>query len=168
MVKRDSNSSWFCGTKMNYMTKALLIFWVSPNSLIGVVVGTVSLLFGGKVQLRRGCAEYYGGLVTGILNRVPPGAKTSAMTLGHTILGSSPQVLDRVRDHEQVHVMQYEKWGPLFLPAYLGSSMVLWVRGRDPYLDNPFEIEAYAVSDPRSKPPDVRLDQEDASDSELI
>ncbi len=71
------------------------------------------------------------------------------MTLGHVIYGLDRKTLDVVRDHEQVHVRQYERWGPAFLPFYLGCSFWLWVNRRDPYLDNPFEIEAYRISDPR-------------------
>jgi hypothetical protein len=65
------------------------------------------------------------------------------MTLGHVILGRNQECLEYSRDHEHVHVRQYERWGPFMLPAYLGSSLVLYFRGLDPYLDNPFEIEAY-------------------------
>ena len=39
---------------------------------------------------------------------------------------------------------QYERWGPLFGPAYLLSSLVQLARGRRPYWDNHFEREAYA------------------------
>jgi hypothetical protein len=42
-----------------------------------------------------------------------------------------------------VHVRQYERWGPLFVPAYLLSSLVELLRGRRPYRDNWFEREAY-------------------------
>jgi hypothetical protein len=31
------------------------------------------------------------------------------------------------------------------VPAYLGCSAWLWLRGRHPYWDNPFEREAYAL-----------------------
>ena len=31
------------------------------------------------------------------------------------------------------------------IPAYLGASAYLFLRGRDAYRDNPFEVEAYAV-----------------------
>ena len=44
-----------------------------------------------------------------------------------------------------VHVRQCERWGPLFIPAYLVASAVLWCRGRDFYEENPFEREAYAA-----------------------
>ena len=34
-------------------------------------------------------------------------------------------------------------WGPFLGPAYLGCSFFLWLKGRDPYRDNPFEREAF-------------------------
>ena len=58
-------------------------------------------------------------------------------------LGQSDVSLDISRDHEMVHVRQFERWGPFMGPAYLTSSLVLWIVGRRPYRDNPFEREAY-------------------------
>ena len=66
-----------------------------------------------------------------------------AMTLGHTVLGQTDAALDLCRNHELVHVRQFERWGPLMGPAYLGCSLTLWLLGRRPYHDNPFEKEAY-------------------------
>lgn len=68
----------------------------------------------------------------------------SAMTLGHVVLGRTPAALDISREHELVHVRQYELWGPLFVPAYLACSLWLWLRGGNAYFDNPFEKEAYS------------------------
>ncbi len=68
----------------------------------------------------------------------------SAMTLGHVVLGRDRGLLDLTRDHERVHVRQCERWGPLFLPAYLLGSALAWSRGQRAYMDNPFEREAYA------------------------
>lgn len=68
---------------------------------------------------------------------------TLALTLGHTILGQSDASLDISGKHELVHVRQFERWGLLMGPAYIGCSLVLWLRGRNPYRDNPFEQEAY-------------------------
>lgn len=65
------------------------------------------------------------------------------MTLGHVVWGQDAKCLARSRDHEHVHVRQYERWGPLFIPAYLLASLIAWRRGLDPYMDNPFEVEAY-------------------------
>ena len=71
------------------------------------------------------------------------GEFTLALTLGHTILGQTSAALDVARTHEWVHVRQFERWGPLMGPAYLGCSLWLWLRGGRPYRDNPFEREAY-------------------------
>ena len=78
-----------------------------------------------------------------LLQHLPSGQFTLALTLGHTILGQTDAALDISREHEMVHVRQYERWGPLMGPAYLGCSLVLWLAGRRAYRDNPFEREAY-------------------------
>ena len=68
------------------------------------------------------------------------------MTLGHVVIGHDARALDITRAHERVHVRQYELWGPFFLPAYLVAGAVQLLKGRDPYRDNPFEVEARAAS----------------------
>lgn len=92
----------------------------------------------------RGVLEASGGIV-GVLLRyctiLPGGA--SAMTLGHVVLGVNRAALKRSRRHERIHVRQCERWGPLFLPAYLLASLWVLLCGRRPYLDNPFEREAF-------------------------
>jgi hypothetical protein len=80
------------------------------------------------------------------VTHLPLGQFTLAITLGHTVLGQSDASLDISRDHEMVHVRQFERWGPLMGPAYLLASLVLWTSGRRPYRDNPFEREAYDES----------------------
>jgi hypothetical protein len=65
------------------------------------------------------------------------------MALGHDVLGQSIAELDAAYEHELVHVRQYERWGLLFVPAYLVASLWQKARGRHPYWDNPFEREAY-------------------------
>ena len=128
------------------LIRCLLIAWASPNSLIGLIFGVLALLSGGGVHVKRGCLEFHGGLVKRALGKLLGGEGVAAMTLGHTILGQTPQMLREARDHEHVHVNQYERWGPFFLPAYLGSSFILWMRGREFYLENPFEVEAYRIA----------------------
>lgn len=64
-----------------------------------------------------------------------------AITLGHMVLltpAASPEILA----HEMVHVRQTERWGPAFLPAYLVAMLAARLKGRDPYWDNRFELEA--------------------------
>jgi hypothetical protein len=94
--------------------------------------------------LREGALEIGGGLLGRALSRLPAPFSFSAITLGHVILGVDPRTLAAVRQHEQVHVRQYERWGIFFVPAYLLSSLFELLRGRRPYLDNRFEREAYA------------------------
>jgi hypothetical protein len=72
----------------------------------------------------------------------PTRLRFHAITLGHVILGTDPPTLARLRAHEQVHVRQYERWGPLFFLAYPAASAWLWLRGGRPYRDNPFERQA--------------------------
>ena len=67
-------------------------------------------------------------------------------SLGHVILGLSAHNLEAVRAHELVHVRQYERWGALFVPAYLASSLWHCPRGGCAYRDNRFEREAYAAA----------------------
>jgi drug/metabolite transporter (DMT)-like permease len=75
------------------------------------------------------------------------------MTLGHVVLGRDENCLEDCGDHERVHVRQYESWGPLFLPAYFGSSIAALLRGDDPYLGNRFEREAYEQAAPSTREP---------------
>lgn len=117
-----------------------------PGTLIGLLCVPLALVGGGRVRLVRGCLEVHGGLVKRILCRGVPLAGVygaAAMTLGHVILGIDEHCLARSRNHEHVHVRQYERWGPLFLPAYFAASAIAWYRGQDAYFDNRFEREAY-------------------------
>jgi hypothetical protein len=125
------------------LRKTLLVIWVSPYSLLGLCIGGLGLLFGGRSRFRNGAFEFYDGATAAFVRRLPTGPTTAGFTLGHVILGQTADGLDRVGDHERVHVRQFECWGPLMGPAYLGASAWLWSIGKDPYRDNPFEIEAY-------------------------
>lgn len=126
----------------------LRVIWASPASVLGLVVGVLGLATGGRVRCVGRTLEFHGGLVSWLLARLPVDAM--AMTLGHVVLGRSAAALDVCREHEMVHVRQYERWGPVFIPAYLLCSLVLLVRGRDAYRENPFEREAYGKL-PRSR-----------------
>ena len=129
---------------MASLTKLLKIAWASPYTLLGIAVGGFGLATGGRVQLRQGAVEFYGGFVRWVLDRAPLEGGAMALTLGHTILGQTEAALDIARDHEHVHIRQFERWGPLMGPAYLGCSLwLLFARHPRPYRDNPFEVEAY-------------------------
>ncbi|MDP2262502.1 MAG: signal peptide prediction [Hydrogenophaga sp.] len=125
------------------------VLWASPNSLVGLFLALGFMLAGARLRRVDGVLEV-------ALNQHPPaGGKTrpasrwrlpfTAITFGHVVLGVSPQDLERLRAHEHTHVRQCERWGPLFLPAYLLAGAWQWARGRHAYRDNPFEVEARRI-----------------------
>lgn len=125
------------------MLLPLWLLWALPWTLLGIGLGLAGLLSGGSMQRVGRVLEFHGGVLAWLLAKAPVIAGASAMTLGHTVLARTQADLERTRAHELVHVAQYERWGLLFIPAYLGCSAWLWLRGRHPYWDNPFEREAY-------------------------
>lgn len=128
---------------MRFLVRLLAYAWPFPYTAGGVAIG---LLLAGRFQRVDGVIEIHGPRIAGMLNRFPVSAM--AMTFGHVVFGQNEAALDITRDHERVHVRQYERWGIVFVPAYLAASAVLYVRGRDAYRDNPFEVEAYAIDTP--------------------
>lgn len=116
--------------------------WASPNTLIGLALGLLLLPFGARLRIVDGVIEI-------AARRAPPRRRWpfTAITFGHVVLGTHAQELQRLRAHERVHVRQCERWGPLFLPAYLLAGAWQWLRGRDAYWDNPFEVEARRVGE---------------------
>lgn len=121
--------------------------WAAPCTLVGLVAGGLVLLAGGSVRATHGVLEF-------ALRAEPwrPRLPFHGITLGHVILGTTPAVLARLRAHELVHVRQYERWGPLFFPAYAAASLWCWSRGRRPYRDNPFEVQARRLSGEEADP----------------
>ncbi len=130
------------------MPRFLIYLWVLPNTLLGLMYALVGILTGGKASIKDGVLEVYGGLLGGLLWLPCPGY-VPAMCLGHVILSASGDTLDLWRDHERVHVRQYEKYGPFFIPYYFYDSFLCVINSIDPYEFNRFEMEAYLESDPR-------------------
>lgn len=96
-----------------------------------------------------GVVEAHGGAVSWALRHlVPLRGGAAALTLGHVVLGRDAATLDATRGHERVHVRQYERWGPLFVPAYLAASLWALARRRPAYAANRFEREAFAREAP--------------------
>jgi hypothetical protein len=116
--------------------------WAGPNTLLGLGAGLVMLVFGAAASRIQGAIEFSGGAI-GLLfaSRLQP-FRFQAVTFGHVILGTSVAALAAAREHEHVHVRQYERWGPFFLPAYFASSAWQLVTGRHVYRDNYFERQA--------------------------
>jgi hypothetical protein len=132
--------------RMSALRIVLRYLWVSPASAVGVLVAAIAWCAGGTLRRVDGTLEVAGGCPARALRRAPRPLRFVAITLGHVIVGVDHDVLARVRRHERVHVRQYERFGVFFFPLYLGSSGLQLMRGRNPYLDNAFEREAYAKS----------------------
>lgn len=121
--------------------RLFILLWTLPTTLIGIIAAIIWLSSGAKARIAHGVLEIHGGKLAYWMMR----RGFAAMTLGHVILGFSAARLDQLRPHEHVHVRQAERWGILFIPAYLLAGLWQRVRGRHIYYDNPFELEAFAV-----------------------
>ena len=121
----------------------LRYLWAFPATLVGLLLAALALAGGGRARLRGGTLEVAGGALGRGLASLDPRWSFSAITFGHVIYAIDPALLEGCRAHERVHVRQYERWGMLFFPLYLGSSLLALARGEDPYRDNRFEREAF-------------------------
>ena len=118
------------------------LLWAAPCSAVGVLLAAIPLALGGKAAWRRGALEVtyrQGEAGCGKLARALP---FRGIVFGHVILAITEEELLRIGPHERVHVQQYERWGPIFFLAYGLSSLWQLLRGRSPYWDNHFEIQA--------------------------
>jgi hypothetical protein len=117
--------------------------WAAPATVIGLLL-VLPAWRRGHVACVDGVLEAHGAYLRWALRHlVPIPGGASAITFGHVVIGVDAAALACTRAHERVHVGQYERWGPLFLPAYVGSSLWAAARGGDAYRDNHFEREAY-------------------------
>ncbi len=114
--------------------------WAAPTTSVGLLALGLTLLTRGRARRRAGVIEVWGGFATSMLESRAFSAE--AMTLGHVVLGRTAGALERCRGHELAHVRQAERWGPLFLPAYLAASLWAHLSGRHYYRDNWFEVDA--------------------------
>lgn len=129
--------------------RVIAILWALPTTLVGLFLLAIALVTGGRAALVDAVLEAHGGCVGWVMRRMSPGrGGWAAVTLGHVVLGTDPSALLRTRAHERAHVAQCERWGPFFLPAYALASLWALTSGADPYRDNWFEREAFAVANP--------------------
>jgi hypothetical protein len=109
---------------------ALGFLWTLPNTIIGLLVGSLTF------QVPRATA----GVL--LFDRRPRGVSKvlarlgrTAMTIGFVVIGTQ-RVHGPLLDHELRHVRQYCRWGPFFLPVY----GLLYLRFG--YDRHPFELAA--------------------------
>ena len=124
------------------LNKLARVCWAAPCSAVGLLLACIPLALGGSLKCRSGAIEItYRDRISDC------GAGVRAMpfrgiVFGHVILAISAEELALIGPHERVHVAQYERWGILFFVAYALSSLWQLMRGRHPYRDNHFEVEA--------------------------
>lgn len=124
--------------------------WAAPASALGLALDAIGIAAGGRMSIHTGVLEVEGRLLTwGLEHLTVLDGGADAITFGHVVLARNEASLGATRCHERVHVRQYERWGPLFIPLYLGAAAWAFVSGRDPYWDNPFEREAMDTDDGR-------------------
>jgi hypothetical protein len=117
--------------------------WAAPTTTLGFVV-VLAGLRGAQLRFVDGVLEAHGPALAwllSLLTLVPGGA--AALTLGHVVIARDDWSLEWTRAHERVHVRQCEAWGPFFVPAYLAASLSAFLCGRNFYIDNRFEVEAF-------------------------
>ena len=117
--------------------------WAAPTTALGLLV-MLAASWRLRARVVDGVIEAHGPGIAWLLTHMTllqGGA--SAVTLGHVVIGRDARSLDRDRAHERVHVRQCERWGPLFVPAYLAASAWAAWRGGHFYVDNVFEREAF-------------------------
>lgn len=97
-------------------------------------VAIIACALGATARVTDGVIEVAGGRMASLASSAPSSLRILAITFGHVVLGLNHDVLVEHRVHEHAHVRQYERWGVLFFPLYLGSSGVQLIRGRHPLL----------------------------------
>ena len=118
------------------VARAAAYAWASPNTLVGLLAGLLSFQ---RPRVERGVVVFDGSVrgsawVIGKFRR-------SAITFGHVVLSRVP-LRGRLLLHELHHVRQYERLGPLYLPAYLAIFVVTG------YRRHPFELAATRAERP--------------------
>lgn len=122
-------------------------FWPLPYTLLGLLVFLAPIRGSRSLLIHRGTIGVIGPAVERLLVRAPVLGGASAMTFGHAILARDRETFFSTWNHERVHVDQYQRWGLFFIPMYLGLGLWLKLTKRDPYWDNPFEIQARRLGD---------------------
>ncbi len=115
--------------------------WALPVSIVGYIFAA-----GGGVDLW-GTSDFTLTFIAkkdGLMFKWFERAGMGGLTVGTVIfLRESWYVLHpEIMNHEGTHVRQTMLLGVLFPFAYYGSSLVVWMAGKNIYEDNPFEVHA--------------------------
>lgn len=113
---------------LHFCALALGMAWTLPNTVLGLLLGSVGVVFGARMRWQR--------RELALVVRSWPWGPGGAITLGNVIVhtgecldrscltyahragrGVEPPVL--LADHERAHVYQYMLLGPFFVPIYL-------------------------------------------------
>ena len=134
--------------------RAVRLAWrMLPGDLLGLMVMRGS----GIPKPNRTAAE---GDVTALLVEDPRVGRyldtglmpIYAQTVGRYVFCRVP-IDDRILAHEMEHVRQWQRLGPLYLPAYFASSGLALLRGLHPYGANRYEEAARQREvDPQAAP----------------
>ena len=125
------------------LTRGACYLWAAPITLVGIAIA-IAAWPRAHAAIVDGVIEVQGPWLRWALRHlVPLRGGAAAITFGHVVLARDQASLDFTRAHERVHVRQYERWGALFVPAYLTAGLWAALRGGHAYFDNPFEREAY-------------------------
>jgi hypothetical protein len=118
--------------------------WAAPCSAVGLVLGALVVLLGGRARIREGVLEFWAANLAATSAKAPRRSRIPfvAITFGHVVLARTEHALRETFAHEREHVRQYERWGVVFFLLYPASSLYQLVRGRHPYWFNHFELEA--------------------------
>ena len=127
------------------VSTAFKYIWTSPASAIGICATFIASVVGAKIKRVSGVLEVSLAPRSGMLCKAVACLPFAAITLGHVVIACSADEQAAHREHERVHVAQYELWGPVFLLAYPLDSLYQLLNGRRPYLDNRFELAARAA-----------------------
>lgn len=128
--------------KLGAWLTALKFIWAAPCSIVGLLLAIIPLALGGKAKWVNGAVEVTYRESPARCHPLTNKLLFRGLVCGHVILAVTEEELEGIRSHERVHVAQYERWGIFFLIAYALSGIWQLVRGRDPYWDNYFEIDA--------------------------
>lgn len=127
--------------------RTALLLWAAPLTVFGLMLALPVLAARGRWRLLHGStiALLIQGPLADWMLRCHPAGRMNAMALGHVVLAAASGLSSRTLRHELEHVRQAERWGPLFPLLYLASSIWQWLRGRDAYWHNRFEVAARAA-----------------------